>query len=181
MPNVKIALTGKMRSGKDTVAGYLVEHYDFIPYAFGDGIKRICHELFPEQFVDGKKPRALLQGVGQAMRAIDPDVWIKRTMREVNQASLFDVVITDLRQPNEYARLYSEGYVIIRVNTSDDVRIDRMRSAGDTFDLADFTHDTERYVDMFAVHYELNNNGSVCDLYEQICVVIREIMCREAV
>ncbi|OAJ75191.1 hypothetical protein AYJ08_05905 [Brevibacillus sp. SKDU10] len=170
-----------MRSGKDTVAAYLVEHYDFIQYAFGDGIKRICRELFPEQFVDDKKPRALLQGVGQAMRAIDPDVWIKRTMREVYTAQGFDVVITDLRQPNEYARLYAEGYVIIRVNTSDDVRIDRMRSAGDVFDLADFTHDTERYVDMFAVHYELNNNGSVLDLWEQIECVMRDIMHKEAV
>ncbi|MCR8983089.1 AAA family ATPase [Brevibacillus laterosporus] len=182
MPSsIKLALCGKMRSGKDTVAAYLVEHYDFIPYAFGDGIKRVCRELFPEQVANGKKPRALLQGVGQAMRVIDPDVWIKRTMREVYQAQGFDVVITDLRQPNEYACLYTEGYVIIRVNTSDDVRIDRMRSAGDTFDLADFTHDTERYVDMFAVHYELNNNGSVCDLYEQIDVMMREIMHREAV
>nr|WP_236871062.1 AAA family ATPase [Brevibacillus laterosporus] len=180
MPNVKIALTGKMRSGKDTVAAYLVEHYDFIPYAFGDGIKRVCHELFPEQVANGKKPRALLQGVGQAMRAIDPDVWIERTMREVYIARGFDVVITDLRQPNEYARLYTEGYVLIRVNASDDVRVDRMRSAGDTFDLADFTHDTERYVDIFAVHYELNNNGSVLDLWEQIDVVMREIMRKEA-
>lgn len=181
MPNIKIALAGKMRSGKDTVAAYLVEHYDFVPYAFGDGIKRVCRELFPEQVANSKKPRALLQGVGQAMRAIDPDVWIKRTMREIDASHSFDVVITDLRQPNEYARLYTEGYVIIRVNASDDVRIDRMRSAGDTFDLADLTHDTERYVDMFAVHYELNNNGSVLDLWEQIDVVMREIMHREAV
>lgn len=165
---MKIAICGRMRSGKDTVAAYLVEHYDFVPFAFGDGIKSVCRELFPEQVANGKKPRALLQGVGQAMRSVDPDVWIKRTMCEIGASYPFNVVITDLRQPNEYERLYSEDYVIIRVNTSDDVRIDRMRSAGDTFDLADLTHDTEQYVDMFTVHYELNNNGSVRDLYEQI-------------
>ncbi|MGG1445028.1 AAA family ATPase [Brevibacillus laterosporus] len=204
LPNVKIALTGKMRSGKDTVADYLAEHYGFIRFAFGDGIKRVCHELFPDQFTDGKKPRALLQGVGQALRTFDPDVWVNRTLGEIDrenkayyrgayrillddviisdvEANPLHVVISDLRQPNEYARLYTEGYVIIRVNASDDVRIDRMRSAGDTFDLADFTHDTERYVDIFAVDYELNNNGSVRDLYEQIDVVMREIMRKEAV
>ncbi|WP_232696154.1 deoxynucleotide monophosphate kinase family protein [Brevibacillus daliensis] len=198
MPNVKVALTGKMRSGKDTVADYLAEHYGFTRFAFGDGIKRVCSELFPDQFADGKKPRALLQGVGQAMRAFDPDVWANRTLDKIDredkaifrgayklllcdevisevQANPLQVVITDLRQPNEYARLYTEGYVIIRVNASDDTRLERMRSAGDTFDLADLTHDTERYVDVFAVDYELNNNGTVRDLYEQIDVVMREI------
>ncbi|WP_302622188.1 AAA family ATPase [Brevibacillus laterosporus] len=178
---MKIAICGRMRSGKDTVAAYLVEHYDFVPFAFGDGIKRICHELFPEQVANGKKPRALLQGVGQAMRAIDPDVWIKRTMREVNRAHLFDVVITDLRQMNEYDRLRDEGFVIIRINAKDGTRLKRMEDAGDTFTEADLYHETEQYIDWFRVDYDLYNDGSVLDLWEHIECVMREIMRKEAV
>ncbi|QDX93615.1 hypothetical protein EEL30_15715 [Brevibacillus laterosporus] len=185
MPSsIKLALCGKMRSGKDTVAGYLVEHYDFVPFAFGDGIKRVCLELFPEQFANGKKPRALLQGVGQAMRAFDPDVWVNRTLREIRQLTYspsFDVLISDLRQPSEYARLRSEGFVIIRVNASEAIRRQRMINAGDTFTDADLDHETEQHVDTFAVDYELDNNGSVLDLYEQIDVMMREIIRKEAV
>ncbi|MGG0793157.1 AAA family ATPase [Brevibacillus laterosporus] len=181
MPNIKIALTGKMRSGKDTVAAYLVEHYDFVPYAFGDGIKRVCHELFPEHVANGKKPRALLQGVGQAMRAIDPDVWIKRTMREVNQAQGFDVVITDLRQPNEYDRLRDEGFVIIRINAEDGTRLKRMEDAGDTFTEEDLYHETEQCIDWFEVDYDLYNDGSVLDLWEQIDCAMRDVKHKEAV
>ncbi|MDT2278152.1 hypothetical protein [Paenibacillus larvae] len=41
LPN--IALTGKLRAGKDTVAEYLMERYGYARYAFGDGVKDDFH------------------------------------------------------------------------------------------------------------------------------------------
>lgn len=183
MPNAKVALCGRMRSGKDATAAYLMTHYRFARFAFGDGIKRLCRELFPDQFEGNRKPRALLQGVGQALREIgDPDVWINVTMRRISEwtptlklRGLSNIVITDLRQPNEYERLRAEGYVIIRINCRDDIRRQRMIDAGDTFDDADLTHETEQHVDSFTVDYELWNDGRLTDLYEQVDVVMREI------
>jgi dephospho-CoA kinase len=185
---VKIALTGRMRSGKDSVADYLARQYGFARFAFGDGIRKVCRELFPDQFrnPDGseRKPRALLQGVGQAMRAFDPDVWINRTLNEVNdwlrvntivETVKPNVVICDLRQPNEYARLRTEGFVIIRVNASDETRIQRMIDAGDTFDDDTLTHETEQHVDSFAVDYEIDNNGSLAELYAQVDEIMADI------
>jgi dephospho-CoA kinase len=190
---VRIALTGRMRSGKDSVADYLARQYGFARFAFGDGIRKVCHELFPDQFRDGlngasRKPRALLQGVGQAMRAFDPDVWINRTLNEVNdwlrvntivETVKPNVVICDLRQPNEYARLRTEGFVIIRVNASDETRIQRMIDAGDTFDDGTLTHETEQHVDSFAVDYEIDNNGSLAELYAQVDEIMADINRKE--
>jgi dephospho-CoA kinase len=191
---IKIALTGRMRSGKDSVADYLARQYGFIRFAFGDGIRKVCRELFPDQFRDGlngasRKPRALLQGVGQAMRAFDPDVWVNATMRNIERMREGDVriartyftkyprpiVITDLRQPNEYERLRAEGFVIIRVNASDETRIQRMIDAGDTFDDGTLTHETEQHVDSFAVDYEIDNNGSLAELYAQVDEIMADI------
>lgn len=185
---IKLALTGRMRSGKDATAAYLAEHYGFARFAFGDGIREVCRDLFPDQFrnPDGseRKPRALLQGVGQAMRAFDPDVWLTYCLDEIAFKLENDeldglesrVVITDLRQPNEYARLRAEGFVIIRVNASDETRIQRMIDAGDTFDDGTLTHETEQHVDSFAVDYEIDNNGSLAELYAQVDEIMAEVL-----
>lgn len=191
---VKIALTGRMRSGKDSVADYLARQYGFVRFAFGDGIRKVCRELFPDQFANNTKPRALLQGVGQAMRAFAPDVWVNATMRDVERhhdayedavsyglmtgdtdIQPFRPVITDLRQPNEYDRLRAEGFVIIRVNASDETRIQRMIDAGDTFDDGEFTHETEQHVGSFAVDYEIDNDGSLAELHVKVDEIMADI------
>lgn len=180
---VKIALCGKMRSGKDAVAAHLAKQHGFVRFAFGDCIRKVCRELFPEQFTDGKKPRALLQGVGQAMRAFDPDAWVNATMREIADYTLSEmltrsipnVVVTDLRQPNEYERLRSEGFVIIRVKADDGTRYLRMINEGDAFTAADLEHETERHIDTFAVDYEIENNGSLAELHAKVDAVMAEI------
>ncbi|UYZ12161.1 AAA family ATPase [Brevibacillus sp. WF146] len=187
---IKLALTGRMRSGKDSVADYLARQYGFARFAFGDGIRKVCRELFPDQFRDNRngsarKPRALLQGVGQAMRAFDESVWINACMRHIQDTreylvSPINVVITDLRQPNEYERLRAEGFVIVRVNASDETRIQRMIDAGDAFTAADLEHETERHIDTFAVDYEIENNGSLAELHAKVDAVMAEIMAKEA-
>ena len=41
-----IAVIGKKRSGKDTLANYLVKNYNFKKYGFGDPVKEICKLMF---------------------------------------------------------------------------------------------------------------------------------------
>jgi len=197
---MKIALTGRMRSGKDSVATYLTEEYGFVRFAFGNGIKRVCRDLFPDQFGltasgDIRKPRALLQGVGQAMRAFDPDVWVNDCFRRMalkermdnayyempwnaHARQPFRPVITDLRQPNEYNRLRAEGFVIIRVNAAKGARLLRMLDAGDSFTTADLEHETEQHIDTFAVDYEIDNNGSLTELHAQIDAIMGSLLAR---
>jgi dephospho-CoA kinase len=180
---VKIALTGKLRSGKDTVAHHLYIKYGFNRVAFGDALKHNAHETFP-WISQSTKPRALYQQFGQLMREIDPDVWIKHAERAVNGAIDFrvntgaervGVVITDLRQPNEWQWAKDNGFTIIRVTAPDEVRIGRAIAAGDDFCENDLEHETEKAIDEFEVDAEIVNNGTVEELQSKVDSVVEAI------
>jgi dephospho-CoA kinase len=180
---VKIALCGKLRSGKDTAANHLYIRHGFDRVAFGDALKRNAHAVFP-WISDGTKPRALYQQYGQLMREIDPDVWIKHAEMAVKGkidfrvsmgAEAIGIVITDLRQPNEYEWARANGFTIIRVTAPDEVRIGRAIKAGDTFCDNDLEHSTELAIDGFAVDYTVVNDGTVDELKEKINAVLEEI------
>lgn len=166
MNGVKIALTGKMRSGKDTVGDFLKKEYGFRKFAFAEGIKFVCGSLGLEPADDGK-PRALYQGVGQDLRKYDPDVWIKYTFRKIAEKTSEDdnIVVTDVRQPNEVAYLKSQGFTVIKIHADAALRIQRMEAAGDFYSLGDLDHETERAVDTLEVDFTINNNGTVEDLH----------------
>jgi dephospho-CoA kinase len=180
---VKIALTGKMRSGKDTIANHLYIKYNFSQVAFSDALKRTAHETFP-WVSEFSKPRALYQSMGQLMRQIDNEVWIKHAERAVKGAIDFNVhtgaekvgvVITDLRQPNEYEWARNNGYTVIRVTAPDEDRIARAKIAGDDFNEADLEHETESHIDGFAVDYEIHNDGSVDELKRKVDEIMEAI------
>ncbi|WP_243763990.1 hypothetical protein [Bacillus sp. XF8] len=85
------------------------------------------------------------------------------------------VLVNGVRQPNEYRLLKDEGFTIIRVNALDDLRIGRAHSAGDVFTESDLSHETESHIDTFEVDYEVNNVGTVGDMYNQFDVIMRDI------
>jgi dephospho-CoA kinase len=183
IPVVKIALTGKLRAGKDELAHHLYIRHGFDRVAFGDALKKNAHATFP-WVSEFSKPRALYQSYGQLMRQIDPDVWIKHAERAVKGAIDFrvntgaeqiGVVITDLRQPNEYEWARNNGYTIIRVTAPDEDRIARAKIAGDDFIEADLEHETESHIDGFAVNAEIINDGTIDDLKAQIDEIIAKI------
>ena len=70
----KIAITGKMCSGKTTIANYLIEkNNQFVKISFADKVKEIATDLFNMK----EKNRYLLQSIGTKMREIDEDVWAR--------------------------------------------------------------------------------------------------------
>ena len=85
------------------------------------------------------------------------------------------VLVNGVRQPNEYQRLKDEGFTIIRVSASDDLRIGRAKEAGDVFTEADLDHDTESHIDTFEVDYEVNNVGSIGEMYGQLDTIMKDI------
>ncbi|MFZ7945684.1 AAA family ATPase [Neobacillus sp. 19] len=180
---VKLALTGKLRAGKDELANHLYIRHGFDRVAFGDALKRNAHAVFP-WISEFSKPRALYQSFGQIMRQIDEDVWIKHAERAVNGKIDFrvsvgseriGVVITDLRQPNEYEWARANGFTIIRVTAPDELRIARATAAGDDFTEADLAHETELAIDGFDVDYTVVNDGTVDDLKRRVDEIMEEI------
>lgn len=180
----KIAITGKARSGKSELSHYAWMLYGFKEFDFSAVLKDEFHRLFPHIPRD-PKPRAYYQKFGQWLREIDPDIWVKMTMAKVHEYCFEDalnkvnhkskVLVNGVRQPNEYQRLRDEGFIIIRVNASDDLRIGRARNAGDVFTKADLGHETESHIDTFEVDYEVNNDWNLIQMYDQFDVIMKDI------
>jgi hypothetical protein len=184
IPVIKLALTAKLRAGKDTVADHLHIRHSFDKVAFGDALKRNVNETFP-WLTGPKKPRALLQQYGQLMREIDPQVWVRHVERKVNGiidlrvntgADRIGIVISDLRQPNELEWARANGFTIIRVTAPDEVRIGRAIAANDDFTVHDLAHPTELEIDNFDVDYNITNDGTVEELKAQIDDILAQII-----
>lgn len=172
---MKIAVVGKMRSGKNTVADLLTEEYGFQQLAFADGITEIIKKYFPEAFTEGK-PRGHYQHIGQGMRELNPNVWINHVNRRVTNI-LCDgymcgvepnVIVTDCRQKNEEMYLRRNGFKIIKVEADDQLRLQRIASAGEYVTPEQFNHDTERQVELIEADYLIDNNGTYEELKQEV-------------
>jgi len=116
MQGVRIAFSGKMQVGRTTSANYLVKKYEFVKFSFAGKLKEIAHNLFPEQFEKGEKPRKLLQDLSIKMREIDEDVWARYVIRKVDSLPKeSNVAIDDLRFLNEYKAVKNAGFFVVRI------------------------------------------------------------------
>ena len=126
---IKIAISGKMCSGKSTLTNKIIEHFGkiedihFSKYSFADGIYKIARELFGMTV----KNRELLTQIGYNMRLIDKDIWIKDTLKKINNNKHNFVIIDDLRFKNELKYLKEKFFFIIRLNISKEEQINRLK------------------------------------------------------
>lgn len=118
-----VGISGKFRTGKDTVGTHLVNKYGFKQVSFAKKLKEVCADLFD---MEGKN-RALLQQVGEKMRLVDPEVWVKYTFRNVNPTD--NVVVTDVRYVNEYTFLKNINGILIRTECDEAERLRRYEAS----------------------------------------------------
>lgn len=114
-----LAISGKMRSGKDTFAAIFLDvaHGRKIPWVrsgFADALKHeVATDLgisFEDLEANKDIHRPLLIAHGQRRRAEDDLYWVKRAL-----ATPGHLIIPDMRFPNELAFLKSEGAMLMRV------------------------------------------------------------------
>jgi len=169
-----IALTGLPRSGKDTVAAWLIAHHGFTKMAFADPLKKAAailldrtedeanginfdrEAIMPEW---GFSMRWFLQRFGtECMRnQIDPDFWLKRMDLELLswagvQAAMAKIVITDCRFPNEAATVRNRGGKIVEIRRPGLVASDHVSDSMTFLEPDD---------------YVIYNHGTLTELYGQ--------------
>jgi dephospho-CoA kinase len=186
LPN--IALTAKMRAGKDEVFKILAEMgFDVERVAFGDAMKEHFFKTFPN-IPREPKPIKQLQQYGQSMRAIYENVWVDKAMayierrtQELAQAGLRvpTFVFTDVRQPNEYKAVREAGFIVVRIEASEEVRIKRMLELGEEVSEEILNAETERYIDTYDVDYVVYNNGTREDLVREVTELVYKIQSRK--
>ncbi len=144
MSKHKIAITGKMGSGKTSLCNYIIKNNSqFEKYSFATRVKELAVELFNMN----KKDRGLLINFANKMRDIDPDVWARYV---INQTKLKDkVLIDDLRYLNEYHLLKQNGFIIVKLDISEQLQEHRLKKT---------------YPDNFQSHLDYRENISESNL-----------------
>lgn len=171
-----IGISGKKQAGKDTAAKFLVQDHGFKAFAFATPLKEAAKIVFGwgDEHVYGElkevddpfwgfSPRWALQHMGtDAMRGkIDDQIWIKATMRRAMPLvkSGGNVVITDVRFPNEAMAIKESGGLLWRVE----------RPGLETSD-----HASETALDDFALWDEvIVNDGTISDLYSRVYEAVK--------
>ena len=121
-------ISGKARHGKDTTAMYMNEIYTkkgkkILNISYASYIKEYAKKISNWDGSDETKPRELLQQLGTTVirQNIDEDFWVKSLWAVVGNWN--NVIIADVRFPNEVNSIKERGGIIIRLNR-DKSRID---------------------------------------------------------
>lgn len=132
MKHIVIPIAGFARSGKDSLANAIFDHleeneptYSVITLKFADALKTdlekalgavgVKVDAFTEDTEKKKALRPMLVAYGEYRRSIDPDVWVKKVLKEIGvwvNETLPDsesegsvILVPDLRYLNEYEKL----------------------------------------------------------------------------
>jgi hypothetical protein len=160
-----IALYGDMRGGKDTMGSHLMNEYGFKHVAFGDVLRTVVYAMYPEARDNRVAYRMRMQDIGQHMRAYDPDVWVRsveRAVAEYHKYS-FPVVVTDLRQPNEYESMRRMGAFIVRMVSPLEARMQRAGA-----EAVYMNHETESHYDSYTPDAVIVNDGTLPELFAKV-------------
>ena len=169
-----IGLTGRARSGKDTVAHHLNENNSYSSYAFAQPMKQACKIMFnwSEQHVNGDlkevvdplfgiSPRVAMQRLGTEFgrETINKSMWLLRAQTEID--SKLNLVITDVRFNNEAELIKENGGIVIEIRRNDREAVSE--------------HKSENGIDESLVDFVVENNGTIACLYDRIDTIVKSI------
>lgn len=162
---MKIAITGKMCSGKSTIANMIQQlDNEYDTYSYGQKIKDIAVELFNMK----NKDRSLLINIASKLREIDGDVWSKYIIKKTKYKN--KCIIDDLRFQNELDML-DDSWKIIKLNINYKDQKERIKKLyPDNYEdhYRNMGHDSEKSL------LDLSNKDIILDIntseesYEQI-------------
>jgi len=177
---VIIGLSGYARSGKDTVADYLVEHHGFVKLSFATPMRQALYKLDPEirdmtglvysfrQAVDlfgwedmktyFPRYRELMQRMGTEVgrEMFGEDFWVEQALKQVERGQ--DVVLADVRYQNEALAIQEYFGEVWRVERPG------VNPANG--------HTSENDLDDYKFDRKILNYGSTEDLYQTVTTIL---------
>jgi len=171
-----IGLMGKIGSGKDTVAEYLVKKYGFVMVGFGD----VTREIAKEKGIEPTREN-LLEIQKEMVSKYGIDYFPKRIARMIKEKKLDRVVVNGIRRPTDALTLkeeFGEDFKLVLVETDPKIRYERMLKrgrVGDPKQYLDFQKQEEAEIKSFGLDKTfkmaekiITNNTSLEDLYKQV-------------
>ncbi len=190
-----ISIIGKARSGKNTFAEILAEEifnlvrkrYVLMAYAhelknrvqrdfdlsyeqLWGNEKEIPDKRYPK-YKEGSNifwtPREIMQDYGELYRSVDYDFWVKELFRVIDEKEYTNVIITDVRHPNEADPVINRGGLIIKITSNRD---NKEQVHGEN-------HISETAMDNYdKVDFHITNDGSIEDLRATAQQVVKFII-----
>jgi phosphomevalonate kinase len=163
-----IAISGKMRAGKDTFGEIFLERFpSFQRVAFADPLKEEygeLHNLSVEEINLHKEVhREGLIAHGAMRRAQNKLYWVNKALEKP-----FDKIITDLRWDHELEAVKALGGIIIRIESFSSERAKRGKIINDD--------PSETSLDLITNwDYVIENNGSLEEFRERSLEVINDL------
>jgi dephospho-CoA kinase len=164
----RIAFTGRMGTGKSSVADFLVKSFGFKRYSFAAKLKEIASDLFGMN----TKDRLLLQTLGTKIREVEQDSWANFVVKQIEAETPLRATIDDMRYLNEARILKENGFTLVRLYADTRIRKDR-KIVG--FNPETDMHPSETETDRIEVDYALDTSGSLDLCYRKIMELLQEL------
>lgn len=173
-----IGLSGYARSGKDTMAELLCLNYSFSRLSFADPMRDAVYKLNP--LIDGTtrladlvddygwdvakskdEARRLLQVFGTEVgrEMFGGNFWIDQAFKQIDPAA--NVVIADVRFPNEADAIKARGGTVIRINRHNLSAVN--------------SHKSEHAMDNYMFNHVIYNDGTLDDLADNVFMLMRSV------
>lgn len=166
-----ILLFGGRASGKDTVVEMIRQR---VPNAeqlrIAQFVVNACYALGIEN--PTRDDLAFVgHNIGRTM--IDPDIWIKMSLRYAEKNKDKVLIVSDCRYPNEYEGFVKLGFTPVLVDCKEETRIERAILRDGYFNYDMLNHPSENHFKNFPYHLKLDNNGDIIALGKQVEKLIR--------
>lgn len=208
-----IGISGFIGSGKGTVATCLTDQYGFRKDSFAASLKDVCSSIFgwPRDLIEGEttesrlwreqvdewwatklnipnfSPRVALQLVGtNALRNhLSEELWTSSLENRIRKNPSQNVVISDVRFPNEIKFIQDQGGIMIRVRRGPDpewYRYAQMANAGNQFAKSVMSktysavHQSEWAWAGTKFDFEINNYTTLANLTIETSIVMEKIL-----
>lgn len=171
-----ILIGGKARSGKSTIANFMIEELKKqgkkpCELQIAQYIKYYAMKYFDWDGSEETKPRSLLQELGTEVirNKIDPDFHIDRLIQDIKVLSYFydTFIVSDVRMPVEIEKPKKEFENVISI---------KMIRPSDELDSNQKTHVTELALDNYdGFDYVIDNDKTLEDLEEKAKDILKKI------
>jgi dephospho-CoA kinase len=161
-----IAIVGKMYAGKTTLANEFVNSHGYTRVMMAGPLKDLARRAYGEDIQKDKgydvvntyggsglrSGREILQGIGQSIKQVDRDIWLKIFVNDTQGGGPF--VVDDVRFKFEADFLREHGWYIVKVEASKALRVERaIGLTGVEPTESELNHESEIEVDEIYTEY----------------------------
>lgn len=182
MDKIIIGMAGQMSSGKDTIANYIVEKYGGVSLSFSQPLRDILNRAFLP--ID----RSNLVWLGQTLvDRFGSDILSKIISKEIEKSDKKIFILPNIRREGDVSCFKDwPEYILIGVQTDPKISYERLIKRSQNTDdqiktweqfQKDLQLSTEVEIENLIQKssIQINNNGSLEELYQQIDKIIEKL------